>query len=69
MLLPAQVSGEFHRGTEKLPCTLTGTWDKELSVAMPNGTKRKIWQTYPMPEAESRQVLSLPGADMQTLTA
>lgn len=49
-----QVTGEFHRGTEKLPCTLTGTWDKELSVAMPNGTKRKIWQTYPMPEAESR---------------
>ena len=25
---------------------------------MPNGTKRKIWQTYPMPEAESRQGIS-----------
>lgn len=49
-----QVSGEFLRDKEKLPCTLTGTWDKELSITMPNGAKRKIWQTYPMPKAESR---------------
>ncbi len=42
------------RGEEKLPCALAGAWDKELSVTMPNGTKRKIWQTYAMPKAESR---------------
>lgn len=49
-----QVTGEFLRGQDKLPCSLTGTWDKELSVAMPNGTKRKIWQIRSMPKAESR---------------
>lgn len=49
-----QVTGEFLRGQDKLPCSLTGTWDKELSVAMPNGTKRKIWQICSMPKAESR---------------
>jgi len=50
-----QVSGEFLRDKEKLPCMLTGSWDKELSITMPNGAKRKIWQTYPMPKAESRR--------------
>lgn len=51
---PHQVSGEFWRDEEKLACTLAGTWDKELSATMPDGTKRKIWQTRPMPKAESR---------------
>lgn len=45
------------RGTEKLPCTLAGTWDKDLHVCMPNGAKRKLWQIYAMPKAESRQEL------------
>lgn len=43
------------RGVEKLPCTLSGTWDKDLHVCMPNGAKRKLWHIYPMPKAESRQ--------------
>ena len=51
---PLQVSGDFFRGQEKLLVTLTGTWDKELTVNMPNGTKRSIWQTYAMPKTESR---------------
>ena len=58
-LCPLQVSGEFMRGSEKLPCTLAGTWDKDLHVCMPNGAKRKLWQIYPMPKAESRQGLTL----------
>lgn len=52
-----QVSGEFWRGKEKVRCMLTGKWDQELHVSMPNGTKRKLWQTYPMPKTESRQEL------------
>lgn len=53
-----QVSGEFLRGSEKLPCTLAGTWDKELNVVMPNGAKRRVWQIAAMPEAESRCALA-----------
>lgn len=52
--LGLQVCGEFLRDNEKLPCTMTGTWDKELSVVMPNGSKRRVWQIAEMPEAESR---------------
>ena len=51
------MSGEFLRGNEKVSCTLAGAWDKELSVVMPNGSKRKIWQICPMPKAESRYSL------------
>ena len=49
-----QVTGEFWRDAEKLPCTLAGTWDKEVRVTLPNGSTRRIWQTLPMPKAESR---------------
>ena len=53
-----QVSGEFLRDKEKLPCMLAGAWDKDLHVNMLDGTQRKLWQTYPMPKAESRQAVS-----------
>lgn len=49
-----QVSGQFLRDDEKLPCTLGGAWDKELYVNMPDASKRRLWQTYPMPKAETR---------------
>lgn len=49
-----QVTGEFWRDAEKLPCSLAGTWDKEVRVTLPNSSTRKLWQIYPMPKAESR---------------
>lgn len=63
-----QVSGEFVRGKEKLPCTLAGAWDKEVHVNMPDGSKRKLWQTYPMPKAESRQAVPAPPMSFTDIT-